>query len=206
MLWLIPVFALPAHTRLLEIVLPDLGNPLIRIRVVIVLALARLTAFAAWAVAHQKRWALAPWAAAILLPFFVLPGWGRMRNYPAVETPELDQVAVWARQSTSKDAMFFFPGAGHSLTPGVFRARSMRAVYVDWKAGGQVNFLRGFAYEWWKRWQLTGEGRYSGVDAERFRRLGIDYVVLPPEHAIPGSAPDFANGRFVVYRLRPSAT
>jgi hypothetical protein len=205
-LWLIPVFALPAHTRVLEIVLPDLGNPLIRTRAAIVVAFALLTTFAAWAVARQRRWALAPWTAAIVLPFFVLPGWGRMQNYPALETPELDQVAAWARQSTSKDAIFFFPDAGRGLAPGVFRARALRALYVDWKAGGQSNFLKGFAREWWKRWQATGAGNFSVADTERYRALGIDYIILSPAHRIPARAPDFSNDRFVVYRVAPSAT
>ncbi|HVX65043.1 MAG TPA: hypothetical protein VHA11_00500 [Bryobacteraceae bacterium] len=205
-LWLIPVFALPAHTRVLEIVLPDLADPLIRVRVVIVAALAVLTAFAAWAVARGRRWALAPWTAAIVLPFLLIPGWGRMRNYPPLETPELDQVASWARASTSKDAIFFFPDAGRGLAPGVFRARALRALYVDWKAGGQSNFLKGFAREWWTRWQATGAGRFTGVDPERYRALGIDYIVLSPAHRLPARAPDFANRGYVVYRLAPSAT
>ena len=202
-LWLVPVFALPANTRVLEIVLPDLANPLIRTRVALVLALAALAAFAAWAVAHQRKWALAPWAAAIVLPFFLLPGSGRMQNYTEVETAELDSAAAWARESTPRDAVFFFPDAGRRLTPGVFRARSLRAVYVDWKAGGQVNFLRNFAREWWSRWQKSGAAKFAGVDLERYRALGIDYIVLASEHRIAGRAPEFANQGFVLYRTAP---
>jgi hypothetical protein len=205
-LWFIPVFALPANTRVLQVMLPDLANPLLRTRAALVLALALLAAFAAWAVARERRWALAPWTAAIVLPFFVLPGWGRMQNYPPLETRELDQVAAWARQSTDKDAVFFFPGAGHGLTPGVFRARSLRAVYVDWKAGGQANFLKGFAHEWWTRWQNTGAGKLTTADPERYRALGIDYIVLPAQNRLAARAPDFANGRFAVYRTAPPAT
>ncbi|HEX8984866.1 MAG TPA: DUF6798 domain-containing protein [Bryobacteraceae bacterium] len=202
-LWLIPVFALPANTLVLGIVLPDLTSPLIRTRVVIVLALAALTALAAWAVGHERKWALAPWAAAIVLPFFVLPGWGRVQNYATVETPELDRAAAWARECTPRDAIFFFPDAGRSLAPGVFRARSLRAVYVDWKAGGQVNFLRNYAREWWSRWQKSGAARFAGVDLERYRALGIDYIVLASEHRIPGRTPAFSNQGFVLYRTSP---
>ncbi len=200
-LWLVPVFALPANVRVLEIVLPDLTNPLIRTRVVIVLGLAASTTLAAWAVSANRRWALAPWAVAVLVPFLVLPGWGRMRNYPPLETPELDQVVAWARQSTPIDTVFFFPDAGRSLEPGVFRARALRAVYVDWKAGGQVNFLKGFAREWWSRWQKSGAAKYEGADMERYRELGIDWIVLQARHRLPGRAPGFANGRYVAYRV-----
>ncbi len=199
-LWLVPVFALPAHGRVLEIVAPNLSNPLIRMRLAIVLALAGLTAFAAWAVARERRWALASWGAAVLLPFFLLPGWGAMRNYPPLETPELDQVAQWARQHTPVDAVFFFPDAGRRLEPGVFRARALRAVYVDWKAGGQANFLKGFAREWWSRWQNSGAANFTGADPARYRALGIDYIVLSAQHRIPGRVPEFENSRYAVYR------
>ena len=33
--------------------------------------------------------------------------------------------------------MFLFPDVGHDLYPGIFRALSERALYVDWKSGGQ---------------------------------------------------------------------
>lgn len=204
--WLVPVFAVPAHTRVLQILLPDPSIPLIRTRLAIILGLAALTALAAWAVASERRWALAPWVVAIALPFFVLPGWGQMQNYRPLETAELDQAASWARASTPKNALFFFPDAGRGLAPGVFRARSLRALYVDWKAGGQANFLKGFAHEWWSRWQKSGAKNFTNTDWERYRTLGIDYIVLAPAHRIPGRAPVFENARFLVYRVAGPAT
>jgi hypothetical protein len=96
--------------------------------------------------------------------------------------------------------MFFFPDAGRDLVPGVFRATGLRAVYADWKAGGQVNFLKNFAREWWSRWQQSGADNFTSADPERYRALGIDYIVLKPTHRIPGRAPVFENARFAVYR------
>jgi hypothetical protein len=36
-------------------------------------------------------------------------------------------------------------------------------VYVDWKSGGQINFSRVFAMEWWERWKSTMEKRPAKV-------------------------------------------
>lgn len=198
-LWLIPAYALPAQTRVLEIVLPDLSVPLIRTRLAIVVGLAALTASAAWAVTAGRRWALGACAAAMLLPAIVLPGWGEVRNYAPLHNPELRQVSLWARSSTPKDAIFVFPDAGRGLTPGVFRATALRALYVDWKAGGQANFLKDFAREWWLRWQAMGAGRFMPVDMDLYRKLGIDYIVLQRDHRIASLTPVFENARFVVY-------
>ena len=56
-------------------------------------------------------------------------------------------------RNTPKDAVFQFGDAERRLEPGVFRARAKRALYVDWKAGGQVNFLQPFAMLWAERWE-----------------------------------------------------
>ena len=88
----------------------------------------------------------------------------------------------------------------------MFRARSLRALYVDWKAGGQANFMQGFAYEWWSRWQKSGAQSFTSVDWERYRTLGIDYVVLASAHRQPDRTPVFQNARWVVYRVAGPAT
>ena len=205
-LWLIPAYAVPAQSCVLEIVLPNLSVPLIRTRFVIVAGLAALTALAACAVMSGRRWALGACAAAMLLPAIVLPGWGQVRNYAPLHNPELRQVSLWARSSTPKDAIFVFPDAGRGLTPGVFRATALRALYVDWKAGGQANFLKDFAREWWLRWQAMGAGRFAPVDMDLYRKLGIDYIVLQRDHRIASLSPVFENARFVVYATARSAT
>ncbi len=200
-LWFLPVFAVPANGRALALI-TDLATPLARRRLLLVLALALLAAAAGWADAVRPRWSAAPWAAAALVPFFVIPGYGDMQNYPALDTPELRQLADWARASTPKDAVFAFPDAGYGLQPGIFREEALRAVYVDWKAGGQVNFVRGFGPEWWSRWQATGAGKFRPALIRKFAALGIDYVVLKRPHRLPDRRPVFENTQFVVYAER----
>ena len=200
-LWMLPVYAVPVNTRVLEVLIPDLSQPLIRTRFAIVVGLALLTTAAAWTVESRRRWALAPWAAAILVPVLIIPTWGRMRNYATLDNPELRRLSTWGRTSTDKDAMFFFPDASHDLSPGVFRATSLRALYVDWKAGGQANFLKAFAHEWWSRWEKSGAEKFVGADMQSYRALGIDYIVLKSAHRIPTLKPAFENARFVVYAV-----
>jgi hypothetical protein len=169
--------------------------------VLIVAGLAGLTAGLAWLAARRaSRWAPAVAAAA---GFFVIPGWGQVVNYPRLHTPELEQLAGWARSATPRDAVFAFPDSGRSPYPGIFRAEALRAVYVDWKGGGQVNFLPHFAAEWWFRWeQIMGRP----ADLAKCDALGIQYVVLASPDRLP-EPPVFENAQFAVYRtgqeLRP---
>ncbi len=112
---------------------------------------------------------------------------------------DLQQLADWARSATPPPALCLFPDAEKSLDPGVFRARSLRGLYVDWKSGGQVNYFPEFAREWWKRWVETGSGRWS-VTPEDFPKLaamGVDYVVL--KRPIAGAAPQFTSARYFAY-------
>ena len=110
---------------------------------------AVLLLLAAIAVAAM-RFRVAPLAGAAAL--VLIPLAGGVVNYPHLDTPELRQLSEWAAHSTARDAVFLFPDAGRSLEPGVFRSQALRTVYVDWKGGGQVNFVRGFGETWWRRW------------------------------------------------------
>jgi len=169
-------------------------------RVFVILTLAALTTAAIWAVQSASRWSRAAIAAAALAPFFLIPAWGGMESYPALHTAELDQLSQWARTSTPKDAVFLFPDAKEDLYPGVFRAKALRAVYVDWKAGGQVNFFRDLGEEWWSRWRRTMAAPFNPSSMTSYRELGIDYVVLQAKHRLAGIAPLFENGHYVVYK------
>jgi len=93
-------------------------------------------------------------AAAMLLILHV----GGVRNYPQIHSAALDELSAWARSSTPIEATFHFPDAGKELYPGIFRARAVRSVWVDWKGGGQVNFQEAVAREWWRRWSALPEG------------------------------------------------
>jgi hypothetical protein len=161
---------------------------------------AGLAALAILAVAvSRKRAGYAVIAAAALVPFFVIPSIGKVRNYAALHNSELNQLAEWARQNTAKDAMFQFADAGRDLAPGVFRARAVRALFADWKAGGQVNFHREFAMLWWERWQLV-EDRQT---LERYRALGVDYVVFSAGPNAPtDNSPVYSNAAYKVYQLK----
>ncbi len=166
-------------------------------QLVLVALFAALAAVAAWAEARHLRWSAVPWVAAVVLPFLLMPGAARTpRN------PELDDLARWARQATPRNAVFLFPDARKSLEPGVFRARALRPIYVDWKSGGQVNFLPRFAFQWWERWRRTGEGRFKPWHVPAYGRWGIDFFVLPPEKRLPDRPPAYENARYVVYATR----
>jgi hypothetical protein len=158
------------------------------------LVLAGLMAGAGAAAMRHHRAALL----AAVLPFALIPTAGRVRNYTSEHTVELNQLAEWARTQTPRDALFQFDGAGRQLHPGIFRARASRALYADWKGGGQVNFLRSFAETWAARWRDAGKAR----SLDDYRKLGIDYVVYPAAKAPRNAAPAYANSLWVAYRLR----
>jgi hypothetical protein len=146
--------------------------------------------------AVSGRWVPAVAVAA----FFAAPWIGGVVNYPEQRTVELAQVSEWARAHTSRDAVFLFADAPRGLDAGVFRAEALRAVYVDWKGGGQVNYLSDFGEQWWFRWQQTLAKKFNPGDLARYEALGVRYVVLRAEHRV-GAAAAFENGRYVVYEL-----
>ncbi len=131
-----------------------------------------------------------------LLPAIALAIPAGIVNYRAVESPDLQSLAAWARSSTPAGAVFAFPQAGRDRSPGWFRATALRAVYVDWKGGGQLNYLQDFGFEWWRRWQAVMT-HPATIDA--YRALHIDFIVLP--RTLPGAAhaPEFRNGTYLVY-------
>lgn len=138
--------------------------------------------------------------AAIPAAYFAIPVLGRVTNYPKLHTPELAQLSVWARTSTPDDAVFLFPDAGRSLDPGIFRAEALRTVYVDWKAGGQANYIRDFGERWWFRWQQTTGAGFRPDAIPRYEALGVTYIVLRPGNRQPRST-TFENAQYLVYDL-----
>jgi hypothetical protein len=162
---------------------------------VLVVALAALTALAVW---RTPRFA--PIAAVVA--FFAIPTLGGVVNYPRLHTPELAQLSAWASASTPQDAVFLFPDAARGLDPGMFRSEALRAVYVDWKAGGQANYLKEFGEEWWSRWQQTMARGFSPANLPQYRALGIAYVVLlQAKNHLPQTAA-FENAKYAVYAVR----
>jgi hypothetical protein len=149
------------------------------------------------AAAVRTRWA---WAA-IPVALCSYPYLGGVQNYPNLHTPELTELSAWARSNTRGEAVFHFPDAGLALYPGIFRARSVRAVWVDRKGGGQVNFAYGLAQEWWRRYDATIGRPYQPMPLAAYRSLGADYIVLQRGHARTDAQPVYANQTFAVYAL-----
>jgi hypothetical protein len=136
--------------------------------------------------------------AAGLLPFFVIPAAVPALQQKVLRQTPLNELAEWARQNTPRDAVFQFAGVRRGLEPGVFRARAVRAIHVDWKGGGQVNFIPAFAPVWWSRWQQFERPRPLG----EYAAAGVDYVVFPRGSAPRGHAPVFANSGWAVFKTR----
>ena len=139
-------------------------------------------------------------AAMSIAPSFALPYLAHVRNYPPPNLASLQDLVNFARTQTPKDAVFLFADAGSSPDPSIFRAESQRAVYVDWKSGGQMNFSEPLAREWWQRWQNTHELRFDPTETSRMGSLGIDYLVLSPDHRLTDRRPEYENSQFVLYR------
>jgi Domain of unknown function (DUF6798) len=196
MVWLILAYLIPANNRVLELPSPN--------RVVVVLALAALAFAAIWADTKRRNWAAATLAAAALAAFFVIPIYGKVTNYPTLHSPELEELYEWARSETPKSSVFLFPDAGRDLYPGVFRAEALRAVYVDWKAGGQVNYFKDFGEQWWSRWQEVTAKPFTVGVADRLAGRDVDFIVLKSGGAMAGHSPAFENSRFAVYALHDS--
>jgi hypothetical protein len=170
---------------------PVIAGPLEGARLALVLALGVGTVLA-------RQYA----PAVALAAFFAIPALGGVVNYPQLHTPELAQLSAWARAHTARDTLFVFPDAGHALDPGIFRCEALRAVYVDWKGGGQVNFFRDFGEQWWFRWQQTVGRGFQASDLPRYGGLGIGYAVVNVSHRLP-QPPVFENGRYAVYSTAP---
>ncbi|MCU0229256.1 MAG: hypothetical protein MUF01_16625 [Bryobacterales bacterium] len=169
------------------------------------LALLALLAFRLWT--RRRVLAAVLLALVTVAPFGILrEGMGTNAFATDARSAEIAELAAWAQAHTDADAVFAFPGFGKGSQPGVFRAQALRAVYTDWKSGGQVNFSADFARLWWQRWNavMTAKG-WQSADAARLRALGIQYVVVPPGQAAPEWTPQFQNSAFVVYALHAAA-
>jgi hypothetical protein len=186
LVWFALVFAIPMQARITTLAPRQ-----------IVLAIG-LAAVAVTAV-YLQRWSSALLVPVVLAASILLPTIGGVRNYPHLEDADIDDLARFGRERTPKNAMFLFANAGKGLYPGIFRARALRSVYVDWKSGGQVNYYRSLGEEWWSRWKEVNGLEFRRPDFDRLRALGIDYVVLTSAQRLPDRQPVYENSRFVVY-------
>lgn len=95
--------------------------------------------------------------------------------------------------------MFLFPDAGRDDYPGIFRAESIRAVYVDWNGGELAKYFENFAKDWDVRWNTTMTGGFSPRRLQDLLTLPIDYYVLRRTNALSRVQPAFSTKDFVVY-------
>jgi len=197
--WFTIMIAVPVSARIFNILLPDLTNALVRRTLILTLILASALTCVVYMQRFRSMVSLPLLAAAALAPFFLLPGIGQVRNYTIPDLSGVENLARFARSSTPKDAVFLFGDTGTSPLPSIFRAESERAVYVDWKAGGQMNFNESLAMEWWQRWQNTNALRFDPSQAARLHGLGIDYLVLSSAHRLSGQQPVYETNGLTIY-------
>jgi hypothetical protein len=188
-IWFVIVLAVPTTVPIFSIS----GRNLL---LLLALAIALCGALAL----ERFRFAPALLAVAAIAPSFVLPLLAHVRNYPRPNLAGLEDLARFARAQTPKDAVFLFGDAGTTPEPSIFRAESERAVYVDWKSGGQMNFSEPLAREWWQRWQNTNELRFDPSEVSRLTGMGIDYLVLSPAHRLADRQPVYENSQFILYK------
>jgi hypothetical protein len=189
------VFALPIKVHVLDLFRVE--NPKNLIQLAMSAALAGLLA----AVLRQfDSKALRPMVLAVpVLAIAAAPTIARTEHYTKIERQPISQVADWAEQNTWGSSMFLFPDAGRALYPGVFRAESRRAVWVDWTSGSLANYFETFAEEWRQRWQQTMEGSFSPQRLQSMLLLHVDYCVLKRQNQLADVKPVFGNREFVVY-------
>jgi hypothetical protein len=143
--------------------------------------------------------------AAGVLPFIAFPISGLVPRSKVVDTPELRQLAGWARTQTDETAVFLFADDGRYGGSGPFRARALRSIYVDYEGRALLNYYADFSAEWVRRWRDTHEGSWKigPQDLPALADFHINYVVLRADNAIPAQPPEFSNSQYVVYRVLP---
>lgn len=188
-LWFVVVFAIPANGLVVQLFTQPQWT-----RIALVALFAGLAMLSA-------RWRNAL-PVAVLAPFFLIPTVGGLQNYPSLHSGPLDELSGWARQNTAKDGVFLFADAHRGLQAGVFRAQAQRAVYVDWKGGGQANLLPNLGEEWWRRWQAVHTAKPPLLPMKEYRELGIDYLVVRAATHPAGSV--YANREWAVIALNPA--
>lgn len=203
--WFLLVYAVPANGLVVQLFTQAPFDPMTRKRLAVAAICSLIAMSAAWLASRPGFASFVPAAglAAIAAPLLLLPGWGGVKPFPDLHTPELAQLSDWAGRGTARDDVFLFADAGRDLAPGIFRATARRALYVDWKGGGQVNLWRSFAREWRSRWfEHARECKPPLASAEQYRKLGIRYLVLQRAPGPDGAPAVYENARYRVYELR----
>lgn len=195
LLWLAPVAVLVVHQNFTLFPIP--GPSLYTMAILLVVVAIAFTFAASPSFRNPLAAAVLPAALFAFCGYSILHFAGRT-NYAKIHSPELDDVASWAKSNTSKDDVFLFPTLSRRLEPGIFRVRAQRALYIDWKAGGQVNYSQLLAREWKKRWDEVSAQRETPAG---WAAKGVRYLILPKATPIPGLAVAYENPAYIVYSL-----
>jgi hypothetical protein len=200
--WLIAALVVPVGDPVQWTLFTKLEDPVTRRRLIVAVGLAAAAAVIAWAEPRGWRWQRLVWPIVLAAPYWLYPVYGKVaRHLPRHEAGVLE-LARWARAATPERSVFLFADAGRDLAPGVFRANALRAVYVDWKGGGQGNYLPSVAREWARRWKEVNGLKFRGGDVQPLAALGIDYVVLRRGTRGAGGRVVFENESYTVYQVR----
>jgi hypothetical protein len=189
--WFAVVAALPLNAQLFDLLrISERGHAA---RFALCLAVAILLTWTA----RSKR--LLPIAFLATIPALAMAIHGGRPPSSDESRNSVIELAAWAEQNTWGGSLFIFPDAGRELYPGVFRARSRRALWVDWKTGALAAAFQPVAAEWFDRWQGSMEGEFSRGRLESMLPLPIDYYVVKSAHRLPGRRTAFRNQEFYVY-------
>lgn len=204
--WLAFVFLVQTNVQILNTL--RLAHGLYAWQLGLALVLGGGIAWTGVMLASPQRWValLAPFVAMFAVPLAV--------NYDGRGNPQhrqwqrpVNELAAWAGEDTWAGSVFAFPDAFLSLQPGVFRANSERAIWVDWESGAQCVYSESFAEEWWGRWQQMMRPKFSAERLQGMLALPVDYYVLKRENALAAVREGhvtlvpavFRNGEYVVY-------
>ncbi len=197
-LWFLVVFALPIDVRILGFLRSVQLSNLSRLMLCVVLAggLAFVTRKLA-----LSKWRLMAVCVPIVAVFAILKV-SPPEDHSKIEKAPLLELSHWAESSTWGSSVFLFPDAGRELYPGIFRAESRRALWVDWESGDLVDYFESAGLEWGNRWEQTMQGSYSPDRLQSSLSLPIDYYVLKPGDRLANLKPVFENAAYVVYDSR----
>jgi hypothetical protein len=193
--WFCLLFALPVSTGIFDFLRITNAQRLSRFALALALAALLASLLASFSSGAARFWALAaPLLAA--LAFSRVPG---LLPSPVPFRESIGQMARWADGATWGSAVFLFADAARENYPGVFRAQSRHALWVDWETAQGVLYSEQAAAHWQDRWQGTMEPGYSPKKLENLLPLPIDYYVLRRRNQLAAPRSVFANRDFVVY-------
>lgn len=196
--WFLVVAAIPVNAELFELLRPRNVSSLFNSAVWILLTFVLIATLRYYG--GKRRPGLMGIAPAFAVILLAATGTGE--SSPRMDVTGIQKVAAWAESSTWGSSLFLFPDAGRAIYPGIFRAESRRALWVDWKSGIEVKYSEPVGMEWWHRWESAMQEPFSPKRLETLLPLPIDYYVLKSSNRLAKIQPVFATSEFVVYDAR----